>query len=121
MQRYWLTINCRFIPIDCFCKCTLPEVAMISLIMLFLLGIVPALAADGIEPISSCDTASQFNDPKFQPVLDRLKGTVSMSGKFVCSAALVTFKDRSSSTQGLVLTAGHCSDRGSIQIPLRDK
>jgi hypothetical protein len=33
----------------------------------------------------------------------------------------VTFKDRSSSAKGLVLTAGHCSDRGSIQIPLRDK
>jgi Trypsin-like peptidase domain len=44
-----------------------------------------------------------------------------MSGKFVCSASLVTFMGRSSSAPGLVLTAGHCSDRGSIQIPLRDK
>jgi hypothetical protein len=29
----------------------------------------------------ACNTTSQFNDPKFQPILDRLKGTVSMSGK----------------------------------------
>ena len=63
----------------------------------------------------------QFKDPKFQPILDRLKGTVSMSGKFVCSAALVTFKGREVALQGSVLTAGHCSDRGSVQIPLRDK
>jgi len=87
------------------------------LVWLFL-GVGAALAQD---TTAACNTASQFSNPKFQPILDRLKATVSMSGKFVCSAALVTFKGRSSAARGLVLTAGHCSDRGSIQIPMRDK
>lgn len=94
---------------------------MISWIILLFLGVEPALAADGTDSPSFCNVETQFKDPKFQPILDRLKGTVSMSGKFVCSAALVTFKGRTSSAPALVLTAGHCSDRGSIQIPLRDK
>ena len=89
---------------------------MIYLLVWLFLGVGAALAQE-----TACNTTSQFNDPKFQPILDRLKGAVSMSGKFVCSAAFVTFKGRSSATKGLVLTAGHCSDRGSIQIPLRDK
>jgi len=94
---------------------------MIFPIMLFLLGVAPAFAADDAEPMPSCNVETQFKDAKFQPILDRLRGTVSMQGKFVCSAALVTFKGRDSSAPGLVLTAGHCSDRGSVQIPLRDK
>ena len=44
-----------------------------------------------------------------------------MSGSFVCSAALVTLKGRSSSAPALVLSAGHCSDQGTLQIPLRNK
>ena len=91
---------------------------MIYLLIWLFLGVGAALAQD---TTIACNTVSQFNDPKFQPILDRLRGTVSMSGKFVCSAALVTIKGRSNSSPALVLTAGHCSDRGSIQIPLRDK
>jgi Trypsin-like peptidase domain len=96
------------------------EPAMIGLLILIMLGASPASATEGIKPTPACDAATQFNDPKFQPILDRLKGTVSMSGKFVCSAALVTLKGRSSSAPALVLSAGHCSDRGTLQIPLRN-
>jgi hypothetical protein len=94
---------------------------MIAWFILFNLIVGPAFATEDTKPTSSCDVATQFTDPKFQPTLDRLKGTVSMSGKFVCSASLVTLKGRSNSAPALVLSAGHCSDRGSIQIPLRDK
>ena len=72
------------------------EPGVIYLLVWLFLGVGAALAQE-----TSCNTTSQFNDPKFQPILDRLKGTVSMSGKFVCSAALVTFKGRSSATKGL--------------------
>jgi hypothetical protein len=93
---------------------------MIGLLILIMLSASPAFATEGVKPTPACDVATQLNDPKFQRILDRLKGTVSMSGKFVCSGALVTFMGRSNSAPGLVLTAGHCSDRGRIQIPLRN-
>ena len=69
---------------------------MIGLLILIMLSANPAFAAEDTKPTPACDVATQFNDPKFQPSLDRLKGTVSMSGKFVCSAALVILKGRSS-------------------------
>jgi hypothetical protein len=93
---------------------------MFFVIALLLIGVAPALAADG-PSTASCNAESENRDPKFQGVLDRLKGTASMSGKFVCSAALVTFKGRPGSARGLVLTAGHCSERGGIQIRMKDK
>ena len=68
---------------------------MIGLLILIMLSASPAFATEGVKPTPACDVATQFNDPKFQTILDRLKGTVSMSGKFVCSAALVTFNGRS--------------------------
>ena len=94
---------------------------MIAWFILFVLIAGPALATEDTKPTFACNTHSQLEDPKFQQILDRLKGTVSMSGKFVCSASLVTLKGRSNSAPALVLSAGHCSDRGSIQIPVGQK
>src|SRR5262249_33797545 len=72
----------------------------------------------------ACDTRSEFKgetDPAVLGILADLKGTVAMRGNSVCSGALVTFKGRNSSARALVLSAGHCADRGSVQIPLREK
>ena len=98
-----------------------PEPTTIGLLIFIMVSASSAIAAEGVKPTPACDVATQFTDPKFQPTLDRLKGTVSMSGKFVCSAALVTLKGRSKSAPALVLSAGHCSDQGTLQIPLRNK
>jgi hypothetical protein len=86
--------------------------------LIFGVGVASAQAQD------SCQTASDFKgatDADALALLASLKGTIAMSGNNSCSGALVTFKGRSSSTPALVLSAGHCSDRGKLQIPLGEK
>jgi hypothetical protein len=71
---------------------------------------------------SVCDLRSAFkgsNEPAVLKILGRLKGAVAMHGVGACSGALVTFKGRGMATRALVLSAGHCANRGSVQIPLR--
>jgi len=83
-----------------------------------------AMAAGEGRAQEACDTRSEFKgetDPAVLGFLADLKGTVAMRGNSVCSGALVTFKGRNSSARALVLSAGHCADRGSVQIPLREK
>jgi hypothetical protein len=72
------------------------------------------LWAQSTDAQTSCSEFKGTNHPR----LERLKGTVAMSGNTVCSAAFVTFKGRSGSAPGLVLSAGHCSLRGKEQIKL---
>jgi len=89
----------------------------------FLLSAMLGMGIASAQAQVACPTISNFAGSKDQAVLqilDQLKGTVAMSGNNVCSGALVTFKGRSSSAPALVLSAAHCSDRGKIQIPLRN-
>lgn len=72
----------------------------------------------------ACNTNSDFKgstDPRELRVLDRLKGTVALGGNTPCSGALVTFSGRSASLPALVLSAGHCSDRGKAQVTMGKK
>ena len=94
---------------------------MRTLFLALLLGIGIMLAQAHAQ--GACDLDSGFTgtkDPGALAMFDRLKGTVAMGGNNVCSGALVTFKGRSRSARALVLTAAHCADRGSVQIPMRN-
>ncbi len=87
----------------------------------FQLLIVGHASAQG-QP--SCNTASDFKGstaPGELRVLQSLKGTVRLGGNTPCSGALVTFAGRSASSPALVLSAGHCSDRGKIEVPVGEK
>jgi hypothetical protein len=48
------------------------------------------------------------------PLLERLKGTVELFN--ICSGSFVTLKNRSGSERGLVLTSGHCVERGTAKL-----
>jgi hypothetical protein len=91
---------------------------MRAILVMVLLGIGVASA----RAQSACDLRSEFkgsNDPAVLKILGRLKGTVAMHGVGACSGALVTFKGRPNAARALVLSAGHCANRGSVQVPLR--
>ena len=92
---------------------------MRAILVMVLLGIGVASA----RAQSACELRSEFkgskNDPAVLKMLGRLKGAVAMRGSGSCSGALVTFKGRGMATRALVLSAGHCVNRGSVQIPLR--
>jgi hypothetical protein len=60
-----------------------------------------------------CNLVSRVRGPD-DPLLDRLKGTVEFFG--ACSASFVTLKNRSKSERGLVLTSGHCVERGTARL-----
>ena len=64
------------------------------------------------EPVR-CNLASRVRGPG-DPLLDRLKGTVELFN--VCSASFVTLKNRSNLERGLVLTSGHCVERGTARL-----
>jgi hypothetical protein len=69
----------------------------------------------------SCNTTSEFKgsrEPRVLAVLASLKGTVAMGGNSGCSGALVTFQGRSASEPALVLSAGHCSEHGRVEVPI---
>src|SRR5262245_2039502 len=90
---------------------------MRAILAIVLLGIGVGLA----RAQSACDLRSEFkgsNDPAVLKMLERLKGAVALRGAGACSGALVTFKGRGMATRALVLSAGHCVNRGSVQIPL---
>jgi hypothetical protein len=76
-------------------------------LVLLMLGLGIATAHTHV----SCPTDSALKGRKSKAaleVLERLKGTIAMSGDNVCSGALVTFAGRSSSAAALVLSAAHC-------------
>jgi hypothetical protein len=84
--------------------------------------VVLGIAITSARAQSVCDLRSAFkgsNEPAVLKILGRLKGAVAMHGVGACSGALVTFKGRGKATRALVLSAGHCANRGSVQIPLR--
>lgn len=71
----------------------------------------------------ACATASEFagdNSPEVLKVLASLRGTVATGGIGTCSGVLATFAGRSSSSRALVLSAGHCINLGTVQVPLGD-
>jgi hypothetical protein len=85
--------------------------------------VLPLLVLGGASAQAqlSCNTASRFKgstEPAVLAVLASLKGTVAMGGNGGCSGALVTFHGRSVIEKGLVLSAGHCSERGRIEVPI---
>jgi len=83
--------------------------------------VVLGFAITSARAQSVCDLRSAFkgsNEPAVVKILGRLKGAVAMHGVGACSGALVTFKGRGKATRALVLSAGHCANRGSVQIPL---
>src|SRR5262245_38061235 len=85
-------------------------------LLMFGLGVATAHAQ------FSCPTDSALKGHKSKAaleVLERLKGTIAMLGKDVCSGALVTFAGRSSSAAALVLSAAHCV-WGTAQIPMKN-
>jgi hypothetical protein len=87
----------------------------------FLLFIVGHAAAHG-QP--QCTTTSNFKgttEPIELGILKGLKGSVRLGGNTPCSAALVTFAGRSASSPALVLSSGHCSDRGKVEVPSGEK
>jgi hypothetical protein len=94
------------------------EGAMRILLVLLLVGARSAQA----QPM--CNTSSEFKgstEPVELRVLQSLKGTVALGGNTQCSAALVTFAGRSASSPALVLSAGHCSDRGKAEVTVGKK
>ena len=87
----------------------------------FLLLIVGHASAQG-QP--QCTTTSDFKgstEPGELRVLQSLKGAVRLGGNTPCSGALVTFAGRSASSPALVLSAGHCSDRGKAEVIVGEK
>jgi hypothetical protein len=73
---------------------------------------------------TACNIGSEFKgstEPAELAVLKSLKDTVAMGGDSNCSGALVTFSGRKASARALVLSAGHCSDRGSAEITMGKK
>jgi len=72
----------------------------------------------------ACKTVSDFKgstDPVELRVLESLKGTVELGGNTPCSGALVTFAGRAANSPALVLSAGHCSDRGKTEVNVGKK
>jgi len=68
----------------------------------------------------ACSTGSEFagdKSPEVLKVLASLRGTVELPELGRCSGVLATFVGRSSSSRALVLSAGHCVNRGTVQIP----
>ncbi|HXE86668.1 MAG TPA: trypsin-like peptidase domain-containing protein [Hyphomicrobiaceae bacterium] len=67
----------------------------------------------------ACPTESEFTgdkSPEVLKVLASLRGTVESPGIGRCSGVLATFAGRSSSSRALFLSAGHCVNRGTVQI-----
>jgi hypothetical protein len=88
---------------------------MLLIGLAFMVGIAQAQSipdTKGSEALR-CNLASRVRGPD-DPLLDRLKGTVEIFN--VCSASFVTLKDRSKSERGLVLTCGHCVERGTAKL-----
>jgi hypothetical protein len=89
---------------------------------LLVAGLFIAALQGGARAQVQCNLASDLGgktDANSIGLLERLKGTVAMEGNNTCSGALVTFQGRSSSSPALVLSAGHCSDRGKLRLPLK--
>jgi hypothetical protein len=67
----------------------------------------------------ACLTESEFagdKSPEVLKVLASLRGTVELPEVGRCSGVLATFAGRSSSSRALVLSAGHCVNRGTVEI-----
>jgi len=91
------------------------------ILFLFLL-VVLRVASTQAQP--SCNVDSEFKgsiEPAVLAVLKSLEGTIATGGNSACSAALVTFSGRSASSRGLVVSAGHCSERGKLKVPIGDR
>ena len=88
---------------------------MLFIELAFIVGIAQAQSipdAKGSEALR-CHLVSRVRGPD-DPLLDRLKGTVQLFN--VCSASFITLKERSKSERGLVLTSGHCVERGTAKL-----
>ncbi len=97
--------------------------SIMALFFWLLLGVTAPLAQSP-DTQAACQIDSELKgskEPAALAQLGRLKGTVAMAGNNTCSGALVTFKGRSSAAPALVLSAAHCSDRGSLQLPMGGK
>ena len=91
------------------------------LLLVFLLLTLRCASALAQVP---CNVDLEFKgstEPAVLAALKSLKGTVAMGGNSACSGALVTFSGRMASARALVLSAGHCSDRGRAEITMGQK
>jgi hypothetical protein len=95
-------------------RCSARLIAVLASVCLNLVVIAAALAqgSAGDPPCNTQSSAVELSR------LEYLKGMIALSRGLRCSGALVTFKGRAGSADGLVLTNGHCSGHGRETITL---